>query len=327
MLSVRYSNSVYLDSWRDRANIRDFLPRMEFRGKNYLLEYLNRIETRKRIKEEEFDIFHPTFYWPVGKIRGNKPVVVTVHDMTHEIYPEYFVWYDQIARQKRKITRLADRVIAISENTKRDLIQYHRIPEEKIEVIHHGFNKLEEVGQSVEIPGKYLLYVGNRGGYKNFLFFLEAVSPILIQEKLRLVCAGGGRFSHAERKEISRLGVSHLLTQFEISPGQLAFLYRNAIAFVFPSLYEGFGMPVLEAFSAGCPVILSNVSSFPEVAGDAGVYFDPRDAHSIYEAVKGVLSDGNLRTILKNSGIERLQEFSWKNTAEKTMTVYKKLLG
>jgi glycosyltransferase involved in cell wall biosynthesis len=182
-------------------------------------------------------------------------------------------------------------------------------------------------GISSKFPQKYLLFVGNRRVYKNFDTFTESISQLLRDDKnLYLICAGGGKFTPSEIASLEKSGVINKVTQCSFDDNILAQLYQNALAFIFPSLYEGFGIPILEAFFCGCPVVASNISSLPEVAGDAAEYFDPLDKISILNAVKKIAYDHGLRCKLKNKGYERLKNFSWEKTANQTKMLYKSIL-
>ena len=176
--------------------------------------------------------------------------------------------------------------------------------------------------------GTFLLYVGNRGGYKNFLRLLEAygTSPQL-KMGYELICVGGGGFHADELKTMQALGLdSNQVMQLGGSDQLLARLYESASAFVFPSLYEGFGIPPLEAMSHDCPVVCSNTSSIPEVVGDAGEYFNPEDIENMRAAIERVVTSDSLRKLLIAKGRARLQFFSWDRCAAETLEVYSKLV-
>ena len=142
-----------------------------------------------------------------------------------------------------------------------------------------------------------------------------------------LVCAGGGTFTSLERKEIERLRLTDKIIQMDTDDTVLAYLYTRAQAFVFPSLYEGFGIPILEAFACGCPVLLSKRSCLPEVGGDAARYFDPASVSNLVEILTEVLEDSSLANDMRTDGLNRLKLFSWDNTALKTIETYKKALS
>jgi glycosyltransferase involved in cell wall biosynthesis len=158
--------------------------------------------------------------------------------------------------------------------------------------------------------------------------FLEAVVPVLQDDAgLHVICAGGKGFSASEQAQLEAQRVSGRFVHLPlVSDDQLAALYGKAGAFVFPSLYEGFGIPVLESFACDCPAILSSTSSLPEVGGEAACYFDPADAESLRTAITRVMYDGSFRTELVARGRERLKQFSWEHTAEQTRLCYESIL-
>jgi glycosyltransferase involved in cell wall biosynthesis len=347
-LALRYSwnenlkNRPSLDScWSRRS---EFLsgPLFPFHQQICHVDILNRLDINKReserlLKGQDFDLFHPTYYDPYfQKYLGNKPFILTVYDMIHELYPEYFSPQDPIRLWKKQLIETADSVIAISHSTRNDILQLTNVDPDKVFVTHLG-NPFEYFMESlkcnVPIAGilpstPYLLFVGTRSGYKNFNFFIAAMAGILKREQdLIVLCAGGGPFSAAETKFIRNLGIDSKVHYVRAQETTLRQLYSGARAFVFPSLYEGFGLPVLEAFSCGCPVLLSNSSSLPEVAGDAAEYFEPGNAESLVMAVEKVLSGDTCRADLARSGYERLKFFSWEKTAVETKQIYDGLLN
>jgi glycosyltransferase involved in cell wall biosynthesis len=162
--------------------------------------------------------------------------------------------------------------------------------------------------------------------YKNFSFFLRAVLPLLHQEKDLFVVCTGESFRESEIRLFGELGIRERLVHQRAHEAVISQLYSRAAAFVFPSLYEGFGLPVLEAFTHGCPAVLSHASSLPEVGGAAAVYFDPHDLDAILDAVTRVVTDHRLREELIGKGYQQLQQFSWQTTADQTAEVYQSLL-
>ncbi|NEW78261.1 MAG: glycosyltransferase family 4 protein [Gelidibacter sp.] len=282
-----------------------------------------------QIRDLQFDIFHPTYYDNYFLEQLTKPFVITVHDMIHEKYAEYF-GNSQDSFNKRKLCNAAAKIIAISNSTKNDLIDVFGIPEEKIDVIYHAtnFDSVPAIDPNLNFQDRrYLLYAGNRSIYKNFLTFLIAVSPILKYNKnLHLVCTGPD-FTTIENSWIEELGIkSKVNNYFCQSDGELVHLYNNAECFVFPSLYEGFGFPLLEAFACNCPVISSSGGSLKEIAGNAAIYFDPKDIISIRNSIQNVISDGTLKLDLIEAGKIRLKDFSWEKCRKETMDLYAKVI-
>lgn len=276
------------------------------------------------------DIVHETYYSTRSAAPRGSKVVLTVYDMIHERFPKNFSIADPTRREKAAAVSRADHVICISEQTRKDLVEMLCVPPEKTSVVHLGFTLTPPDSPTVpdESPNRpYLLYVGNRSGHKNFEGLLRAYagSPFL-QAEFDLVCFGGGEFNARERAAIEKLGpVTPRVRQLAGDDGILASYYRHARAFVYPSRYEGFGIPPLEAMSFGCPVACSNVSSIPEVVGDAAEMFDPSDADSIRVALERVVADDARREELIARGKARLDVFSWKRCAEQTLDVYRRI--
>ncbi|MCG2587741.1 glycosyltransferase family 4 protein [Rhodohalobacter sulfatireducens] len=329
--SIKYSENRYLSNIENKE-LSSFLPKRYFKGKVKLQSFLNRYSSKQTIVNSTFDLFHPTFYdtYFLSKI-GEKPMVVTVHDMIHERLPHYFSNGSKISDHKREVIERADKIIAISKHTKDDLIDLFGVNEQKIDVIYQGSSLIDEYRDTnVDLewlPKKYILFVGIRSAYKNFQKFLESVSPLLVKdEDLHLVCVGGGKFQKSEQSFLASHELEEKAIQISCTDSELAHIYKNARCFVFPTLYEGFGLPILEAFAANCPVVCSKCASLPEVAGDAAIYFDPKSEKEIREAVRKVVYDDDLRKDLIQKGVERTEKFSWRETARQTKEVYESLL-
>jgi glycosyltransferase involved in cell wall biosynthesis len=270
-------------------------------------------------------VYHQTyFYDPNPEWKGKR--VVTVYDMIYELYPHEYDANDPTSKNKALAVQKADWVICISEHTRKDLIRLLHVPEEKTSVIYLGNSLTASVESSPLVNSPYLLYVGKRGGYKNFKSVVRAFAqtPIL-HKQFKLVCFGGGSLTRAEYGFMSSLGVSDKVELRDGDDLMLANLYTYASALVYPSLYEGFGIPPLEAMYYGCPVVVSNASSIPEVVGDAGLYFAPMSEDDIAEKIKAVVLDTSLRNSLIERGKERVRQFSWEKCASETLMVYDRL--
>jgi len=305
-------------------NVFSGLGRLNFRGTGRVKDFVKSLSIRKTkrlLKDQDFDIFFPSYYDTYFlDYLSSKPLVIVVHDMIHEIFPEYFLNDKTTVPNKKLLIERATRIITNSHCTKNDILRiYPDISEKKIVPVHHA-QSIENPGMTtnqIDLPEKYILFVGNRSGYKNFNFMINALTPIFrTKEKLHLVCAGGGSFSAGEKQFISNLGIDKKIIQIDFEDKQLPGYYKNALVFIFPSLYEGFGIPTLEAMKCGCPVILANNSCFPEIAGDAAVYFDPYNSASLVEATTNILNDENLRNNFIEKGYERVSSFSWEKTAK-----------
>ena len=332
-ISVVYSeNSYYQELFHQRINLPDqkTLGKYLNFGKNVAINKINEYHCKKQIRHGNFDIFHPTYYNPYFlKNLKTQPYVLTVYDMIHELFPDMFK-KDNIAIQKKKVIECATKIIAISDNTKTDITRFYDIDPKKIEVVHLATSlQLHTMDCTLSLPQKYILFVGNRGYYKNFSFFINSISSLLIEEKdLYLICAGGGVFSDDEMQLLNYLKIKSKVLHYPIaSDGTLSQFYRKAILFVFPSLYEGFGIPVLEAFSCGCPVAASNSGSLPEVGGEAVNYFDPNNSDSIQDVVEDIVHNNSLQDSLRVRGYQQLKLFSWEKTAKDTKKVYDNLLS
>lgn len=282
-----------------------------------------------QIKNLQYDIFHPTYYDNYFLAHLKKPFVLTVHDMIHEKYAEYFGnSFDSI--NKRRLCEKAAKIIAVSHSTKRDLIDIFNILEEKIEVIYHATNydSIGAVMPDMDFQGmRYLLFTGNRSIYKNFFTFLIAVTPILKQYKdLQLICTGPA-FNSLEKRWIIDLEIEDKVKSFFCeSDNELVYLYKNAECFVFPSLYEGFGFPILEAFACNCPLVSSTGGSLKEIAGDAAIYFDAKNIKEMRQSIQNVLTDFSLKKELVEAGKIRLRDFSWEKCRTETNLLYSKVV-
>ncbi|BAZ05134.1 glycosyltransferase family 4 protein [Calothrix sp. NIES-3974] len=282
------------------------------------------------------DIFHSSYY----RVDLNFKVrnVVTVHDFIYELgylntrKSRLHLFQKKIALQK------ADAIICVSENTKKDMLSLH--PEladhPHIYVIYHGtklklsqengYNPLHKFIQfSKEEKNKYILFVGKRVAYKNFqnalTGFYESSLPGL---GFSMICIGS-KFSESENSMIKSLGMENQVRAFDrVNQAELSYLYQNAFALVYPSLYEGFGLPPLEAMSCGCPVIASNTSSIPEVVGDAGILINPYETKEIALSLEILLSN-EVRDTYINQGFRRAKFFSWEVAAQKHIEIYQSL--
>ncbi len=297
-----------------------------YRIKRRIYSFFNNNISKEAIRHGDYDIFHPTYYDPYflkAVKERRKPLVLTIHDMTFERYPQNVLIYDRTIQHKKCLIAEADHIIAVSENTKRDIVEILGTDPAKISVVHHGYKPIAEVAP--QLFDRYVLYVGERKGYKNFLPWLEAIRPIItLDPQLKIVCTGSP-FTKAELAQFAQWGIGDRLMHISANDAQMASLYRHALCFVFPSHYEGFGIPILEAFHNNCPVCLSNASCFPEVAGDAAFYFNPGDAHSMHDTLKEILASETLRKELRQIGAQRCKEFSLERMVEETCNVYRKL--
>ncbi len=280
------------------------------------------------LKMNDFDVFHPTYYNPYFIKNLKKPLVTTIHDMTYERLPEYFWVNDPLTYEKRISAERADKIIAISETTKNDLLKYIEVDENKVEVIYHGididkplvFEKIED------LPKEYLLFVGDRSGYKNFYLMLNAYDELVKKyPDIHLVLTGGGKLVGADVEIIRRLKLKEKIHHYNVNDDQLNYLYQNTLLFIYPSLHEGFGLPILEAFKAQCPILLSETDCFKEIAQNAAAFFNPYSKEDLIFQIENLILDKKRRKDLVEIGNIRLLDFPLDKSVQKTLAVYKKL--
>ncbi len=295
--------------------------------KQSLINKINIFFLNNLIKNFKPNLIHKTNY---DNYKTKLPVIITVYDLIHEKFSRLY-GNDKDYRPKKNALERADQIICISENTRNDLHNYYDLRNKKIKVIYLGceLNKNLQSDQIFQLKeNKFLLYVGKRQGYKNFSNFIKAFS---ISEKLKkeykIYCFGGGRFTKMELQLFKEYKIkSDLIQYFEGDDNILVHLYKNANALVYPSRYEGFGLPILEAMSFDCPVICSNNSSIPEIGGDAVKYFNPNSIEDIESAIcETVFSTDNVQK-LKKLGQLRVKLFNWKKCASETLSLYKELI-
>lgn len=292
---------------------------------------LKRLARRARVDV----LFNPANVAPLG---AGVPQVVTIHDLAFLIYPQFFsrsfaLYYRNVIP---RIAREAAAVIAVSESTRDDLIELLGVDPEKITVIRSAASRdfarpvsrkqLEEVRSRYRLPRKFFLSVSSLEPRKNLKRLVEAyrVLPRELVEEHSLVLVGAGNRVFADPDIVASLqrgGSGKVFAPGYIPAGDLPAVYRLAEALVFPSLYEGFGLPVLEAMAAATPVITSNRSSLPEVAGNAAVLIDPESIEELAAAMELLATDSGMRNLLIERGKKRAAGFSWTRTAEETLAV------
>lgn len=282
------------------------------------------------LKHGKFDVFHPTFYddYFLDYLK-DKPFVLTVHDMMPELFPEYFDCSDFQIIQKRKLCPLAAHIHVPSQRTKSDLINILNVEPDKISVIPHGYRAETKVTPIKDeyICHPYILYVGARYAYKNFISFVHECARVMKDiPDLKVLCTGYD-FENEELQLFAALGVENRFRHLFVNDEELNYLYRNAVCFVFPSLYEGFGLPILEAYANNCPVMLNNTSCFPEIAGDAAIYFEMEksgksDFYEKFSYLYKLSSEDRQKLI--DAGIKRLSMYSWSKASEQLEMVYQR---
>lgn len=289
---------------------------------------------------QETDIFHGLSHeLPVGIEKKGIKTVVTMHDLIAWRHPEYFKLADvKIYQKKQKhACRIADIVIAISEQTKRDLIEILRVDSQKIRVVYQPCSPIfyressetekKARAEKYRLPERFILSVGTIEARKNLLTVLRALPAL--PEDICLVAVGRKtEYANVVVEEAKRLGLSDRLLLIDNGDfSDFPAIYANAAAFVYPSFYEGFGIPILEAMNCGVPVVASNVTSLPEVGGDAALYIDPEDYETLGKHISNILDDKLLRNEMIRKGRLQADKFSEKNIADALWAVYREAMG
>jgi glycosyltransferase involved in cell wall biosynthesis len=290
----------------------------------------NQALARRWLARHPVDLVHETYYATARTAPRRVPTVLTVFDMIHEKFPGYAPRTAKVARAKRAAIGRADHLICISENTRRDLIGLYGIEASRTSVVTLGFSPLPggAAGSRRPFAEPYLLFVGKRGGYKDFETLLRAYAgAAALRREYLLVCFGDASFSRRELRMMGQLGIARERVRHAAGDdAALAVHYRHASLFAYPSRYEGFGMPPLEAMSLDCPVVCSNAASLPEVVGDAALTFDPGDAHALRAAMESALGSRDRAAELRRRGRERIKRFSWDQCARQTRAIYASVL-
>ncbi|HZB89322.1 MAG TPA: glycosyltransferase family 1 protein, partial [Terracidiphilus sp.] len=274
-----------------------------------------------------YDIYHATYQRWEPAIR-HRVLVATHHDATQEKFPQLFRNAAAIRARKGRLYRRADMVICVSESARQDLMEIYGVAEGRTRLVHHGVTPIAETGPFEDGDARpYVLYVGARSPYKNFLALVRAFAKAEPARSMRLAVAGGGAWSDAERAAIGEGGLEdRILLLPRVDEARLGALYRGAALFVYPSLYEGFGLPPLEAMSAGCPVLVSRSSSLPEMCGDAAHYFDPAVDGSLEQELERLLGDRALLGAKVDAGHSQAGRYTWESAAVGTLAVYREAL-
>jgi glycosyltransferase involved in cell wall biosynthesis len=286
---------------------------------------------RAMIRRWEPDVVHETYFSARGSDFFGRPSVTTVFDMISELEAEQRVnqLIDFRHTDKFQTVARAEHVICISEHTRQDLIRLFNVSPDKLSVIHLGCDLppaiLSDSSARSKSARPFLLYVGMRGGYKNFEGMIRAIADSTVLLKtFDIIAFGGGKFTDTEQSLLAYLGFGEQqVRQLSGNDQDLNLLYQQAAALIYPSQYEGFGLPPLEAMAMQCPVVSSNTSSMPEVIGDAGEYFDPAQTDSTRCAIERVVFSEKRTQELIAKGSERVKQFTWAQCAENTLEIYR----
>jgi glycosyltransferase involved in cell wall biosynthesis len=306
-------------------------------AENYSLSEQLRIPLA--LKREGVTLFHAPHYVlpPLVPCRS----IVTIHDCIHLMFPQYLpgrLAFGYARISMALAARRAARVLTVSETSKRDIIKFFGTPEEKIDVIYNAYDQrfgvepreedVVRVRERYQLGDKFVLYAGNVKPHKNLERLIEAFHLVRSQGlDLKLILIGDEISKYAALRRAVHRHQLHRHVRFlgYLPEETLAVMYRLAAVFVFPSLYEGFGLPPLEAMASGTPVVTSNVSSLPEVVGDAAILVDPYDPQAIADGIRRVVTDGGLRDELHRKGLARAHQFSWETSVRRVREIYREV--
>lgn len=296
---------------------------------------------KRELKRHKIQLFHGLSHEiPAGIRRTGIPTVVTMHDLAFRHYPHFYPLIDrQVYDIKfRDACRNADRIVAISESTKRDIMEFYRIPEEKIAVIyqscHERFQQeksqktIDYVLKKYQLPSDYFLFVGSLSERKNPLAILQAMAQLPAALQLPLVIIGEGKaykakvWEYAQRHHLERK-VLFIKPEYEDMPA----IYQQADVFIYPSFYEGFGIPILEALFSETPVITSNISSLPEAAGPHSILVQPERPEEIAAGIEQILGDEAFRRNMITQGFQYAQRFQGDVLTDQMMELYEDVLS
>ncbi len=275
------------------------------------------------------EIVHNTFYLPHG-LAGAKGAkrIVTIHDMIPELLPKTRRRLDLLT-MKRRYVHQADHIICVSAATRGDLIRLYPEITAPISVVHHGVDPVftPNVPKWADLPDKYVLFVGNRGQYKDADILIKAFAQFAKQvPDVTLLFVGGGEFTARETKLMNTLRITRSVRQRSLPDAEMSSAYGNALFTVFPSRFEGFGLPALESMASGTATILANATSLPEVGGEAALYFQSGDVSDLAQHMVTLATDPVLRTNLAKAGVAQAEKFSWAKCAQQTVQVYQETL-
>jgi glycosyltransferase involved in cell wall biosynthesis len=287
--------------------------------------YLANSPARRAVRKADvlhYTYTHPRFFAP--RFRGLR--VCTVYDMIPELFPESFPERDPHVA-KRRYVESCDVVVCISESTRRDLVRIYGDPGVPMPVTYLGVEPCFTPGapRPAGLPERYLLFVGRRDGYKDFATLAEAFAGLPDDGTVLVVI--GSPLSDEESARLTALGIAARVRRVAADDSQLPGFYAGALAFVFPSRYEGFGLPTLEAMACATPTVLADSSSHPEVGGDVARYFPQGDPEALGKVLAELLDDATLRGELGRRGVARAAQFSWAATAVSTAAAYHAALG
>lgn len=321
----------------DNNNFKAIIPKFPTKNQTERI-VLNQFLLNSYIRKTRLDIFHEPFF--TSPFFKNCPTIITIYDISNYIHPEFFnlktkLYFNLLFPRSIKNS---DCIITISNSSKKDMVNYLKIEPDKIEVVYAGLDKsfhkinsedmLKKIKIKYNIFKDYILHVSFISPRKNLLNLITAFNIFKknTKEYIQLVIAGGKGWNSKKVFELVKslkLEKDIIFTD-HVPKEDLIILYSNAILFIYPSIYEGFGLPTLEAMSCGCPVITSKLSSLPEVCGDAALYINPYDVEDMAASILNLTIDDSLKKLLIIKGFKNIKKFDWVKTATETLKIYEK---
>jgi glycosyltransferase involved in cell wall biosynthesis len=283
------------------------------------------------LASRNFDIYHNTLYRFMPFVRAQRRVA-THHDCIQERFPELFHDRERIFRAKRKMFEQADLIFCVSESSRADLEEFYGVASDKTKVVYNGVSQIKRTPEGKRELGEimdrdFLLFVGRRDAYKNFAGLAKAMQFSGLHRTHKLLCLGGGNLSPQEKRLIAENGLLEAVTVVpHASPDLLAECYASASLFVYPSLYEGFGLPPLEAMQMQCPTLVARSAATSEICRDGAFFFDPNQVEEFSEMLKFSISDSSARAAIIERGLNVVERYSWDDTATQILCGYRALL-
>jgi len=321
-----FYRNIYLKNEIDKKKIVGLYLKKEIPKTSFMFKSFNKFFFKNFVHSYKPSLIHSTYY-NENIDKKTTPLIITVYDLIHE---KLGIENNTKILPKLKSLKLADHIVSISEKTKKDLMKFYNIDKDKISVIYLGSNHAltnQKILNNANSEKPFILYVGSREKYKNFEFFLKGYS---ISEKLKndfdLLLFGGGKLSVYEKKKINEYKLHNKVFHKEGTDEELYQLYKTAKVFIFPSIYEGFGLPLVEAMANDCPVICSNIDVFKEIAGNAAEYFDPSNVENFKAKIEEVIYSNTRLQELKSLGKMKSRNYDWEKCADETIKIYKKLV-
>ena len=291
----------------------------------FILRFINNFLLNFFLNNKKKNLIH-FMYDPEYLHKFNsKKKIITIHDTIHEKFSS--VYKDEFFTKRKEIFERMDKIICVSENTKNDLLNFYNLSDNKIEVIYNGSNHLipiQKIDNKEVLNNKpYILYVGSRSKYKNFKLFIKAFTKSKkISDNFNIVFFGGGKFSRLEINFFNELKILNKINLILGDDSKLKFCYQNASLFVYPSLYEGFGISILEAMHEECPTLVSDIPVFREILNGKGAFFNPQNMEDLIFNMEKILFDNEIKKNLISDGKIISKKYSWDECYNKTIKLY-----